>query len=467
MKSLLLLCPLLLFLLLASPIHATDKTLCQDPPGNNAIAVMLADTIDKIRPIMVTGNATFGIPVLDPYGPLPHINVDFANENIRLDIELDDVLIREISTFVICSLNLTLGFAQKLDLEVHLDELGASGSYKADGSLLGIFPVFGNGGFDLTVSQAFMTANSKITYNPISDHAKMKELHFDIGFQSLQMEMECILGCGDMADMVNEMASDIGKEVFDQLWAYIKPLLETNVLEVINTILKDIKISELIPKDEQERLPKKVNLLSYLAQRHQEEDEAARGLGNANGFMDLIFSHIATTIVDSGADPMPLPDHTLQFMENGVAKLYNGELTGLSSIHRSGTSSLDMVGEWIFLYTNFAFNGLKARCTGKVEVLNVGPVVDMSASVSQVSVYMMARKDLYGNVVDIDQFIITEFGKIDVEIDGLGLLDYLAPLGESVANAFHDVIVDLLQTTIADLIKDALQETPWPRNKLL
>ncbi|ROT79066.1 hypothetical protein C7M84_002224 [Penaeus vannamei] len=150
----------------------------------------------------------------------------------------------------------------------------------------------------------------------------------------------------------------------------------------------------------------------------------------------------------------------------GVADLYNGQLTGLSTLHRDGTCTLDRVADWLFLYANVAVENLGvsggALHRPRVSSGMVSVVVEVDATVSSVALYFVARADVYSLQADMDQFIISEFGKIDVRIDGLGPLDYLvSPLAEAVANLVRDDVSELLETKVKQAIQDALNETPW------
>lgn len=45
---------------------------------------------------------------------------------------------------------------------------------------------------------------------------KMKQIQAHIVYSTLstlQLEMECILGCGDMADLINSVADDVGESL--------------------------------------------------------------------------------------------------------------------------------------------------------------------------------------------------------------------------------------------------------------
>lgn len=430
--------PFLLVTLASSALGQVPEG-CIDPPGNNAVADIIVQALEAARPMLVTGIPALGIPPLDPFGPLPKIPFRVDTSGLWLEGMVNDTYVRNIAEFVTCSVNLTFGIAQKFDSEFRLQNFHMDGFYDVDGLALSLFPIFGNGGYRIDVYDSGFSGGAKINYNPLTDHASLKDLSLDIFFASLELEMECILGCGDMSDLINGAASEIAPVMFNAIWDYISPILSGALQDGINDILKNISISDIITPEERRQLE----------------------LGNANDYLDLVMANLGPLMEAGGLDPAPLPAANLDF-GMGVADLYNGQLTGLSTLHRDGTCTLDRVADWLFLYANVAVENLGVHYTGRVVSSGKTVVVEVDATVSSVALYFVARADVYSLQADMDQFIISEFGKIDVRIDGLGPLDYLvSPLAEAVANLVRDDVSELLETKVKQAIQDALNETPW------
>ncbi|XP_037791287.1 uncharacterized protein LOC119586609 [Penaeus monodon] len=183
---------------------------CIDPPGNNGVADIIVQALEAARPLLVSGIPELGIPPLDPLGPLPKIPFSVDTSGLWLEGIVNDTYVRNIAQFVTCSVNLTFGLAQKFDIEFRLQNFHMDGFYDVDGLALSLFPIFGNGGFRIDAYDSGFSGGAKISYNPLSDHASLRDLKLDIFFATLQLEMECILGCGDMSDLINGAASEIG-----------------------------------------------------------------------------------------------------------------------------------------------------------------------------------------------------------------------------------------------------------------
>ncbi|KAK8733141.1 hypothetical protein OTU49_006781 [Cherax quadricarinatus] len=233
-------------LLLPAVSSAQALEECQDPPGNNEIAALIVKAVEAVRPILSNGIPELGIPPLDPLGPLPNIAFHIDVPRLRMDGLLNETVVRHISEFIICQLNFTLGITEKLELDIRLEDFRIDGYYDVDGLALSLFPVFGNGNFSLDVYEAAVGGGAKISYNPLSDHASIKDLHLDINFDRLVLVMECILGCGDMSDLINGLIDEIAPVVFDAVWGVIDPILTSALENGINDILKNISISDII-----------------------------------------------------------------------------------------------------------------------------------------------------------------------------------------------------------------------------
>jgi len=354
--------------------------------------------------------------------------------------DVNDTMLAGLAEFVVCSLNVSIGLTEKFDMDMRLASMVLNGKYDLNGLMGQLFPLYGQGDYRMEVMDGGFIVGAGMSYNPISDHAKIKDLHVDVWFDQLNLELECILGCGDMADIVNGIVSDMAAPIFNSVMSVVDPILCDALETGINAILKNISISDIIK-------PPQLRALE---------------IGNANSYLDLTMITVRHLIKKNDMDPATLPSLTLDLDNNAQLEVYNGELTGLSSLHRTGTATMDRVADWAFLYANIGVKEIKAHYTGSLEVGNTGPVVEIDASIAEIAVYLVARADVYEWKFDFDQFEITEFGHIDVTVDGLGLFDYmLGPITEAVANSLHDTIVNLLETTVKEAIQQALNETPW------
>ncbi|XP_042229660.1 uncharacterized protein LOC121871435 [Homarus americanus] len=442
-------CRLLVVTLLAGTTFAQLPDGCRDPPGNNNLAAIIVKVLESVRPLLSTGIPDLGIPPLDPMGPFPYIPFHIDVSSLRLDGSVNDTLVKNLAQFIICQVNFTLGISEKFAIDLRMDDFHIDGQYDVNGLAFSLFPIFGGGNYILDVYGAGISGGAKVSYNPFSDHASIKNLQLDIMFKDLKLVLECILGCGDMADLINSLIGEIAPPMFNAIWDVIDPILTDALQDGINHILKNISISDIITKDQIQTME-----LDFTGDYGD--------IGNGGKFVDLVLGIVNNLVVSNGMDPAPLPSTSLNF-GLGTADLYDGQLSKLSTLHRDGLATLDKIADWVFLYANIAVEDLEVSYTANVTASSHVTGVKISASIGRISIYMVARDDLYSKKVDLDQFVITEFGKIDVKIEGLGVLGYvLAPLTEAVANLVHEDIANILETQIKDYIQEVLNETPWP-----
>jgi len=431
---------------------------CIEPPWNNEIAHLVVNAIEAFRPLLVTGVPSLGIPPFDPMGPLPNIIFSMANEALTLDGSVNETMVRNLAQFVVCQMNVTLGVRQEIYIEFRLDNFHMDGVYDIDGLAVSLFPIFGNGNYTLDTYQAGFSGYGKVTYNVLQDTISISDLALDVFFEQLDLYLECILGCGDMADFVNNYIDEIGEAIFNAVWDYIGPTLSQGVENLINDALKNVSVGEILGND-----TNRVNV-AEASKPIPIAEKTAKEMGNANDYMDMVFRIASRKIVKAGLDPAILPtiNLALEYPEEG--SIVNGTFIGLSTGVRSGTCTVDLVTDWIFLYANAAVGKLEAHYPGTVTD-GSGTTETFSATISLdvVDIYITARGDTYSGILDIDQFVISELGPLNVELTGLGALGWMTEtLVNLLSNIFLDDVQRLLSNELKDAIQTALNENPWP-----
>lgn len=429
------------FVVLTSPGLTEAQTLtgCNDPPGNNAIAELVVNALEAVRPLFVSGIPNLGIPPLDPLGPLPSLGFAVNNDALVLDGYVNDTVVRNLAQFVICQVNVQVGITQKFDIEFRLENFHIDGLYDVDGLAVSLFPIFGHGNYTLDTYSSGFAGGATVVYNILQDRASIKNLELEVFFDDLELTLECILGCGQMSDFMNDFLSEIGASIFETVWNNISPIIANAVENIVNDALYNVSISDLIPMPSDGEL------------------------GNANNYMDLVLANAAQLMLDQELDPALLPDTSLTISAGAAADLSNGSLAGLSTVRRSGTCTVDTVVGWLFLYANVAVGPIQAQYQGMVTEGDQEDVFEGLVSLETVDVYVTARGDVFSFVLDLDQFVISELGPANIELKGLGLMGWLAgPLSEAILNLFLDDLQGALSGQLKDAIQNALNETPWP-----
>merc|ERR1712142_1417666 len=160
--------------------------------------------------------------------------------------------------------------------------------------------------------------------------------------------------------------------------------------------------------------------------------------GNANEYADEILKNLRVRIVNKGLDPLILPVKSFEFSKKillvevrGSAKVYDGYLKGLSSLHRTGLASMS---------TNETH--VKVRATIGVNDL--------------VGSYKAAAKFMNFGVVDL--------GQISAVVDSdLHILDWvLNKVNNFVINLVKDFVVVALEIPLKKLVQNVLDTAELP-----
>merc|ERR1711973_346843 len=104
----------------------------------------------------------------------------------------------------------------------------------------------GEGAYSMDVFGASFTMSTKIKYSLLFDRLSINHLDLDILFEQLQLNFECLMGCGETSDAINENLSELATEIFNKVWDTIQPVLVPALENKINDILHDIKVTDII-----------------------------------------------------------------------------------------------------------------------------------------------------------------------------------------------------------------------------
>merc|ERR1719244_1097936 len=194
--------------------------------------------------------------------------------------------------------------------------------------------------------------------------------------------------------------------------------------------------------------------------------------GNANEFLDAMIAQARPSLAEK--DPLTLPDARKGFEKkvlgvtvHGEAKIYDGFLAGIQSIHRTGdaemTQSADMTK--LKIKAKLGMSKLNGHYRMHAKFMNLGPSGEVSVQVSLVSVEIHVSVDLSTGKpkTTLEYFDIDYVGKIGIYFDGLGPLDWIInPLGGWIINLVKDKIVDAVEGPLRKIIADKIQNVEIP-----
>merc|ERR1711911_120326 len=110
--------------------------------------------------------------------------------------------------------------------------------------------------------------------------------------------------------------------------------------------------------------------------------------GNANEYADEILKNLRVRIVNKGLDPLILPVKSYEFSKKillvevrGSAKVYDGYLKGLSSLHRTGLASMSTNETHVKVRATIGVNDLVGSYKAAAKFMNFGPQFTISIGV--------------------------------------------------------------------------------------
>jgi hypothetical protein len=410
---------------------------------------------------MLEGNPEMGLPVLDPY-QAEHYEYATSNEDITINLALDGIRASGLASFQLADIDISIS---KLRVEalLQIPQIAASADhYFLDGVVASILPIFGDGAADLTIDNINITFAASLT--TLNDQVGLKNVTVGAAFESIHGQIENFLG-GDMDDVINDIINILGAEIFNSISALIAEDVAMTLQDYVNAQLEGLSLQDLL--DLLEGTTTAPPELSTVTPSAFDERQ-----GNANEYLDALLENVREYLVTNGFDNYTLPDRVEGFSEewigitwHGEAKLFDGWLTGLQTIHRAGDAALSVDGETgtISLEGLIEFFDFAAGYNMYVGFMDLGIDARAEVKISSVQIELKVRlivtdpTDVKGFIVEIDELNITNPGLVTVEFHGLGPLNFLLDaLGFLVGNIFGGLIFNAVEGPIASAITNAL-----------
>merc|ERR1712172_200771 len=199
---------------------------------------------------------------------------------------------------------------------------------------------------------------------------------------------------------------------------------------------------------------------------------------SSDAYIDQILQNLATVIIENGLDPATLPDADTGFSDtilgitfHGSAHLFNGHFWRLSTIHRTGETSFTREGTKIRLTANVGVEAPTAHYDASAEFMGIGVSAGITANIADFGIYIDAEMDIAsGGGLQLTNFHISHVGHIDIDVSGLGPLDWILELLVDFVDTFlKDWIVSLVEGPLKELIQQILNDCvpSFPPAKLI
>merc|ERR1712142_1456995 len=188
--------------------------------------------------------------------------------------------------------------------------------------------------------------------------------------------------------------------------------------------------------------------------------------GNANDYADEIPKNLRVRILNNGLDPLILPVKSFEFSKKillvevrASAKVYDGYLKGLSSLHRTGLASMSTNETHVKVRATIGVNDLVGSYKASAKFMNFGPQFTISLGMESVGVaFEVVQPIQKGSRPTLLSFGVVDLGQISAVVDSdLHILDWvLNKVNDFVINLVKDFVVVALEIPLKKLVQNVL-----------
>ncbi|GBN81940.1 hypothetical protein AVEN_232991-1 [Araneus ventricosus] len=192
---------------------------------------------------------------------------------------------------------------------------------------------------------------------------------------------------------------------------------------------------------------------------------------SANEYVDQILTNVQNYVKDNNLDPMVLPDYKSNFTKeimyvtfNGEAKMYDGRLWGISTIHRTDECELNTTRTTITVSAHLGLNDLKLYYKGHAKFMSFGPTITAGGNIKKVDFYFKIQQtNKKGEKPDLKEFEIIELSTIWIQLSGLGPLTWILKwLLTGISKLVEDFIVEKMTNTIKEYMANEFEKYSFP-----
>lgn len=131
-----------------------------------------------------------------------------------------------------------------LSINLTLPEVTIIGYYNLNGMLLKIFPLYGNGNFEINATEVCIAGKGQLHFT--NETLQMSLLKLDLSWHQISMSLENFLKGGDFSDVLQRVVPGVGKDVFLAYKPFILEKLECALTNKINEKLNDPLLKDII-----------------------------------------------------------------------------------------------------------------------------------------------------------------------------------------------------------------------------
>ncbi|CAG9575800.1 unnamed protein product [Danaus chrysippus] len=162
---------------------------------------------------------------------------------------------------------------------------------------------------------------------------------------------------------------------------------------------------------------------------------------------------------ENGLDPLKLPDIEEGFEVKPIIvtysawfKLTEGQFTGITNVSRSGDQIVSYIGKTLRVRVQLDFSDIKLSYNYLIKVMNLGPTGQILGSLNNFIAIADVLIDFNNDEIHLQQFSISNVGRLRVRLSGNILFDWLLnPFISVFMRIFDNVIMKFVELTIRNV----------------
>lgn len=170
-------------------------------------------------------------------------------------------------------------------------------------------------------------------------------------------------------------------------------------------------------------------------------------------------------------DPYILEDSSVGFHRkitfvnvSGEAKLHNGYINGLKTLHRANHCSLEEKNGRLHVKADLGAGVLKFHYSGSVKFMNFGPTITVEGNLAYLGVHMKFSVDSdTGRNGKLTEFTIDDMRGMEVWMSGLGPINWaMNPIISGVTKLFKRFIKNFMERKVKGHIAQNIENFQFP-----
>lgn len=358
--------------------------------------------------------------IQDPI-PVPDFNISSSDGLTDFDGRFKEMTVSGLRNLLVRSIHVNLGLANA-NVTLEAPALRMEGQYGLEGTVT-FFSIDGSGQFWMNVTKVVAKGSASLKQND-QNLLQVDNVDLDVAVEGIQLHFESLMG--SWSSITNTILNQLSEPIFEHVRVAILGDVKESVKNELNVRLAELPL-QLVSSSE--------------------------------SLFDDLLSGMAVRFRTDGIDPLVLPDLEESFSKrvsflnvHGQARVYNGTLHGLSTISRTGDVIVSYQNDSLVLEARLGFANLTAHFGWNAHFMGIGPLGQMTVSLTRTSAYCRLVHELKrGGRPILSALSLEEIGQVWTDIQGLGTLDFLL---EIVAN----LVVNSLKHSIGDALMGPMRE---------